>query len=48
MPLIKPRKYERKQKFIARFMDNKRMKKEYPKRKRRLAVAYAVWEIDKS
>jgi len=43
MPVIKPKKYERRQDFIKRFMKNKRMKQEYKDREQRLAVAYSTW-----
>ena len=41
MPIPKPKKYERRTEFIARFMKDKRMK-EYD-RKQRLAIAYKTW-----
>jgi len=43
MPLVKPKKYERKQKFISRCIDSDKMKKEFPGRKQRIAVCYSIW-----
>lgn len=43
MPIIKPKKYERRNDFIKRFMRDKRMKQEYKENKQRLAVAYSTW-----
>ena len=44
MPLLKPKKYERKQKFIVRFLKNKRMKKDFKDNKQRIAIAYKIWK----
>lgn len=43
MPLLKPKKYERKEKFISRFVKSKIMAKEYKKPKQRIAIAYTIW-----
>jgi len=43
MPLLKPKKYERKPKFIQRFIKSKRMELEFKNRKQRLAIAYDIW-----
>jgi len=47
MPLIKPKKYERKDKFISRCISSDKMEKEYPKQKQRIAVCYSIWRNDK-
>jgi len=47
MPIPKPKKYERKKKFISRCMKNKVMKKDYPKLKQRFAVCYSTWKKNK-
>jgi hypothetical protein len=41
MPIPKPTKEETKQEYIARFMSDETMKKEYPDEKQRLAIAYS-------
>jgi len=43
MPIIKPKKYEKRNDFIKRFIKDKRMSKEYRDREQRLAVAYSTW-----
>lgn len=43
MPIPKPKKGEKKQKYISRFMSNDTMQKEYKDRKQRLAIAYSTW-----
>ena len=43
MPLLRPRKKEKRDSFVSRFMGNGRMKKEFPKNKQRVAVAYSQW-----
>ena len=47
MPLVKPKKYERKDKFISRCISSKRMEKEFPRKKQRTAVCYSIWRDDK-
>jgi len=47
MPLPKPKKYERKKRFISRCMKSKVMKKDYPKVKQRVAVCYSQWRESK-
>jgi len=42
MPVPKPAGRETAKKFIARFMANEAMKKEFPDHKQRLAVAYST------
>jgi len=42
MPIPKPKSGEKGKKFIARFMANTAMKKEFPDYKQRLAVAYST------
>lgn len=44
MPLPKPRENETEQKFIARFMSDETMQKEYPDQKQRVAVAYSQFK----
>jgi hypothetical protein len=48
MPLPTPNKKESQSEFIARFMSNPLMKKEYPEEKQRLAIAYSQWKKKKS
>lgn len=43
MPIPKPNPSEKQDDYIARFMSNETMKKEYPDEKQRLAVAYSTW-----
>lgn len=43
MPIPKPKKYERKKKFIGRCASNKTMNKDFPKTKQRIAVCYSQW-----
>ncbi len=43
MPIPKPKKNEDKDAFISRCVSDKTMKKEYPKKKQRLAVCYQQW-----
>ena len=38
-----PRKNEKRSEYISRFMGSKSMKKKYPKKDQRLAVAYSKW-----
>lgn len=47
MPLPTPRKNETEAKFIARFMENETVKKDYPTQKQRLAVAYSQFRAKK-
>ncbi len=47
MPMPKPRKNEKRQEYISRFMSNDAMQKEYPKQDRRSAVAYSTWRKHK-
>ena len=44
MPLLKPKKYEEKATFMARFMNNAKMILEYPDTKQRYAVGMDVWK----
>jgi len=44
MPMPKPSPGHDKKSFIASFMANESMKREYPDEKQRLAVAYSTWE----
>tara|TARA_R110002020_G_scaffold181572_2_gene376632 strand:- start:287 stop:433 length:147 start_codon:yes stop_codon:yes gene_type:complete len=44
MPLLKPKKYEQKASFMARFMNNAKMIIEYPDTKQRYAVGMDVWK----
>lgn len=44
MPVPKPRVNETRQKFISRFMSDKKMKEEFPNNEQRLAVANSTWE----
>jgi len=47
-PLPKPKKSTQKRsKYVSRFMSSKTAKKEFPKRKRRLAVALSKWRKNK-
>ena len=43
MPIPKPGKGEKEEKFIGRCMSNDTMKKEYPKNVQRLGVCYSSW-----
>jgi len=43
MPIPKPRKGEKEDKFISRCMGSGVMKEEYKDVKQRLAVCYSVW-----
>ncbi len=43
MPVPKPNKGETQDEFIARFMSNDTMKKEYSDQKQRLAIAFSTW-----
>lgn len=43
MPLPKPRKNEKRKKFISRCMGSKAMNKEYSKQDQRAAVCYSQW-----
>jgi len=47
MPIPKPTKGEKQDEFIARFMGNETMKKDYPDQKQRLAIAYSTWRKEK-
>jgi len=47
MPLVKPKKYERKKKFISRCISDENVKKEFPRLKQRVAVCYGIWREDK-
>ena len=44
MPMITPRKGEKKKAFIERFMGDKKMVDEFPNRSQRYAVAISLWE----
>jgi len=44
MPIVKPKKFERKKKFIWRFTKSKRVVKEFPNTKQRIAVAFWRWK----
>jgi|TARA_R110000823_G_scaffold188054_5_gene320201 hypothetical protein len=44
MPFIKPKKYEEKANFMARFMNNAKMILEYSDPKKRYAVGVDVWK----
>jgi hypothetical protein len=43
MPMPRPEANEQKQSFIARFMADAAMRREYPDKKQRAAVAYSQW-----
>lgn len=43
MPMPAPRSGESRQDFVSRFMSDEDMKKEFPKQKQRLAVAFQKW-----
>lgn len=43
MPVLQPEDGEVRNRFISRFMGNKRMIKEFPDRKQRVAVAFDTW-----
>lgn len=47
MPIPTPTQGESQSSFIARFMSNDAMKKEFPEEKQRLAVAYSTWRKHK-
>jgi len=44
MPFLKPKKYEEKATFMARFMNNAKMITEYPDNKQRYAVGLDLWK----
>ena len=44
MPFLKPKKYEEKANFMARFMNNAKMILEYSDAKQRYAVGLGVWK----
>jgi|TARA_R100000482_G_C4996083_1_gene89469 hypothetical protein len=44
MPLLKPKRYEQKESFLGRFMNNAKMIIEYPDPKQRYAVAMDIWK----
>ena len=44
MPLPKPKKNEKKESFISRFMTNQVAEEEFPTMEQRVAVAYEKWE----
>ena len=44
MPLIKPKRYEQRENFLQRFMNNAKMILEYPDPKQRYAVAMDIWK----
>ena len=44
MPILKPKKYEQKASFMARFMNNAKMILEYPDAKQRYAVGLDIWK----
>ena len=43
MPIPKPKAGESQADFIARFMGNPTMIKEYPDKQQRAAIAYSTW-----
>lgn len=43
MPLLIPHDKETQNEFISRFVQDKNMRKEFPNRKQRLAIAYNQW-----
>lgn len=43
MPIPKPKKYERRRKFISRCAGNKTMNKEFKNTKQRVSVCYSQW-----
>jgi len=47
MPVPQPNKGETREEFVARFMSNDTMKKEYPDNKQRLAIAFSTWRRSK-
>jgi len=44
MPLLRPRMEEKKEDFLARFMNNKSMIREFEDTKQRYIVALAQWK----
>jgi len=44
MPLLKPKRYEQRESFLGRFMNNAKMIIEYPDPKQRYAVAMDIWK----
>ena len=47
MPLLKPKKGERRAEFVSRFMSSASAKKEFKDKKQRLAVALSQWRKKK-
>lgn len=48
MPLVKPKKYERKKKFISRCISSNKMEKEFPDKKQKIAVCFDIWREEKN
>jgi len=47
MPIPSPRSKEKRSEYVSRFMKSKVMRREFPKRDQRLAVAYRTWRNKK-
>jgi|TARA_R100001530_G_scaffold10633_1_gene10444 hypothetical protein len=47
MPLVRPKKGEKRSEFVSRFMSSKGAKQEFRSKDQRLAIAFSKWRNKK-